>query len=298
MKNRTIEKVAQWTLGVLLMAPALALAADDIHSTHEMPGDGLVEVENLAGGVEFTAWDRDEVQVSGRVADDVEEGEIKTTSNGIRVVVRNKRNQRQIDPTYLHLKVPVGASIEAESVSADLSVSGSRGESLTLETVSGDVEVEAISARIDLASVSGDVEFEGETKRMTAESVSGDVVLIGVRTEVEASTVSGDVTLEGGNIDNGRFETVSGEINLVLELADGGRLECDAMSGDISLRLPADQQAAFTAQSYSGEINSEFGDPKRNSGSPAGQVLKAKAGDNGARIRLETFSGDISIRAR
>jgi DUF4097 and DUF4098 domain-containing protein YvlB len=298
MKNRAMKELTRWSLGLLLMMPALAVAADDIDSTQKMPGDGLVRVENLAGGVEFTTWDRDEVQVRGRVADDVEEVKIETTANGIRVEVRNKRNRRQVDPTYLHLKIPSGASIEAESVSADLSVSGSRGESVTLDTVSGDVEVEAMSTRIDIASVSGDVEFEGAAERISAESVSGDVVLIGVRTEVEASTVSGDVTLEGGIINNGRFETVSGEINLVLELADGGRLDCDAMSGDISLRLPADQQAAFTAQSYSGEINSEFGDPRRNSDSPSGQILKAKAGDNGARIRLETFSGDISIRAR
>ena len=298
MNTPFTSRTQQWVCGLLMMAPIALLAADDIDSTHEIPGDGLVQVENVAGSIEFTVWDRNEVHLQGRVADDVEEVEIESTANGLRIEVRNKRNQRQIDSTHLRLKVPVSARIEAEGVSADISVEGSRGESLILSTVSGDVEVNAESQRVELATVSGDVEFEGQASRLNAESVSGDVTLVGVEKEVEASTVSGDVTLEDGRIENGRFETVSGELNLMLEVLDGGRLNCDAMSGDISLSLPAGQAAAFSAQSYSGDINSEFGDPMHRSKNPSGASLKAQIGDNGARIRLETFSGDISIRSQ
>jgi DUF4097 and DUF4098 domain-containing protein YvlB len=290
--------MVRWICGLLMMAPLAVLAADDIDSTHGIPADGLVQVENVAGSVEFSVWDNNEVRVRGRVDEDVEEVAIEATANGLRVEVKNKRNKRQIDDTHLRLMVPVGASIEAEGVSADLSVDGSKGDSVTLSTVSGDIEVTAESNRVDLGSVSGDVEFEGSAERVIAESVSGDVVLIGVEKEVEASTVSGDVTLEAGRVDNARFETVSGELNLMLELMDGGRLNCDAMSGDISLHLPGSQQAAFSAQSYSGSINTEFGDPMHHSKNPSGSILKARVGDNGARIRLETFSGDISIRAQ
>jgi DUF4097 and DUF4098 domain-containing protein YvlB len=69
------------------------------------------------------------------------------------------------------------------------------------------------------------------------------------------------------------------------------------MSGDVKLRLPASQQAEFTAQSYSGDINSEFGDSVRVSKGP-GVMLRHREGDNGAQIRLESFSGDISIRTQ
>lgn len=298
MKTRVMNRVLQWSCGLAMMLPLAVLAAEDIDSTHEMPGDGLVQVENLAGSVEFTTWDRNEVQVRGKVGDDVEEVKIETTSNGIRIQVQNKRNQKRIDSTHLHLKIPERASIEAEGVSADLTVTGSMGDSITLETVSGDVEISADALKVDIASVSGDVEFEGTADRITAESVSGDVTLVGIKNEAEASTVSGDIVLEGGRIESGRFETVSGEMNLMLELSDGGRLNCDSMSGDISLRLPASQEASFSAQSYSGDITSEFGDPRMHSKSPSGSILKAQAGDNGARIRLETFSGDVSIRAK
>lgn len=297
MINRAKYILSTWVAVTALMVAPAAAAAEDIDSTHEIPGDGLVRVENMAGSITFTAWDRNEVNVRGRVADNVEKVEIETTSNGIRIEVRNKRNQRNIKGTQLHLKVPTGARIEAEGVSSDISVSGSQGESIRLSTVSGDVEVDADSARVELASVSGDVEFEGLADRVNAESVSGDVTLIGIREEVEASTVSGDLTLEGESIRSGRFETVSGDLNLVLALAPEGRLNCDAMSGDINLRLPPSQEAAFFAQTFSGTIKSGFGDPEQLSRSSSGTVLKAQVGENGARIRLETFSGDISIRS-
>ena len=220
MKYRAMNKLAWWPFGLLLMAPLAALAAEDIDRTLDVSDDALVRVENVAGSIEFTAWDRNEVRIKGRIADDVEEVEIETTSDGIRVQVRNKRNQRRIDPTHLELSVPKGARIDAEGVSADLTVTGLEGESLSLETVSGDIEVQAASRRVDLSSVSGDVEFKGSAERMKAESVSGDLILIGVRNDVEASTGSGEITLDGGVVENGRVETVSGEISLLLELAE------------------------------------------------------------------------------
>jgi DUF4097 and DUF4098 domain-containing protein YvlB len=86
-------------------------------------------------------------------------------------------------------------------------------------------------------------------------------------------------------------------LRLDLALADEGRLSCESMSGDVEIRLPAEQQAAFSAQSYSGNVRSDFGEVARTARGP-GSMLEAQIGANGARIRLETFSGDIAIRAR
>lgn len=295
MNTHSFIRPMGWALAALLVVPCSPVFAEDIDSTHEVPADALVQVANLAGSVEFTTWERNEVRVTGRVADDVEEVEIETTSTGLRVEVRNKRNQRQVDPTHLELTIPVAASIEAEGVSSDLTVEGSRGETIMLSSVSGDLEVEAMTRRADLSSVSGDIDFEGSAERVEIETVSGDMSLEGVEGEIEASTVSGDMSVRAGNMERARFESVSGDIMVALALADGGRLAGDSMSGDFRLRLPADQQASFTAQSYSGNIQSDFGDVENVSKGP-GSTLKAQLGDNGARIRLETFSGDITIR--
>jgi DUF4097 and DUF4098 domain-containing protein YvlB len=285
-------------LGVVAMVvPVTGFSGEEIDKTLEMPAAGLVQVENLAGSIEFVAWDRSEVQIRGEAGDDVEEVEITATSKGIQVRVHNRKGSRHTDGTDLYLRIPEAASIEADSVSADISISGIQGESIMLNTVSGDLEIDATPQRLELQSVSGDVEFGGSVMRSSVETVSGEIALVGVAGEVSVSTVSGDVSLEAGEITRGRFESVSGELTLALSLGEGGRLNCDSMSGDVKLRLPASQQAEFTAQSYSGNINTEFGSSARVSKGP-GTMLRYREGDSGAQIRLETFSGDISIRTK
>ena len=283
-------------ISLAFMLPSAVMAGTDIDQTVSMSADGLVQVENMAGSVEFTAWDRNEAQVRGEAGDSVEEVIIRETSGGVLVKIRNRKNQRNMDGTDLFLRIPARASIEGDGVSSDFTVRGSKGETITINTVSGDVEVEADAERVDLNSVSGEVELSGSANRVNAESVSGDVTLYGVAGEVRASTVSGDLSLEGDELSRGQFETVSGDMVLSVALADDGRLSCDAMSGDVQLRLPAKQQAMFSAQSYSGSIRSDFGKVMSVSRGP-GSMLDEQVGDNSARIRVETFSGDITIRA-
>ena len=278
-----------------LVLPIATFAGEEIDETLSMPADGLVAVENLAGSVEFAAWDRAEVQIRGQSGSSVEEVEINSTANGIEVRVINRKGERRVDGTDLYLRIPEAASVEAETVSADISVSGSRGESISLRTVSGDLDVDASPQRIELKSVSGDVEFEGSVPRTAIETVSGEIDVIGAHGEITANTVSGDLSLEAGEVSRGRFEVVSGDLVLSLSVSDDGRLTCDSMSGDVRLSLPAGQQGSFVAQSLSGSIHSDFGRSSRVSNGP-GVILEHQEGQNGAKIRAETFSGDVSIR--
>jgi len=293
----TPRKLAALLGALMFSLPVTAVCGDEIDQTLAMPVDGLVAIENVAGSVEIETWDRAEAQVRGEAGSSVEEVDISSTSNGIQVRVINRKGEHRIAGTDLHLRIPETANIETETVSADISVKGSRGESVVLRTVSGDLEVAAKPQRIELHSVSGDVEFEGTVTRSRFETVSGEITIVGATGELSANTVSGDVTLEAGELTEGRFEAVSGDLILTLSLADGGRLACDSMSGDVKLSLPSSQQAEFTAQSFSGSIHTDFGESVRVSKGP-GVMLEHREGNNGAKIRLESFSGDISIRLR
>lgn len=282
-------------LALLAGLGTAATASEAIDRTLDMRADGLVRVDNVAGRVEFQAWDRPQVRVSGEAGDDVEEVEISSDSLGVQIRVRNREGVRRIDGTDLLLQIPVTASVEARTVSADLLLSGNRGGNVLLKSVSGDIEVAATPLRIDIKSVSGDIEFEGGTQRSSVETVSGDIVLRGLEGELRVSTVSGDVALESTALERGGFESVSGDLSLRLALAEGGRLTCDSLSGNIKLRLPASQEGRFDAQSFSGKIRSDFGDSQEVKRGP-GVRLEYRQGEKGAEIRLESFSGDIEIR--
>lgn len=278
-----------------LLFPIAGLSGQNLVETRDLAADGLVRVENWVGRVDVTVWDKSKIEIKGELGDDVEEVVISATGNGIQIRVKNKQNVRNIDDTYLFLRVPVGASIEVETVSADIDINGSAGESIVLNTVSGDVEALASPRRIEIQSVSGDIEFEGPISRSSVESVSGDISLRGMHGEIEISTVSGDVSLIAEEVDRGQFESVSGDMKLDLAIRDSGRLTSESMSGNVVLRLPAAQQAGFVMQTFSGEIRSDFGKAVKVSSGP-GSVLKYSEGNNGAVIRLESFSGDIHIR--
>lgn len=101
--------------------------------------------------------------------------------------------------------------------------------------------------------------------------------------------------MDAGRLERGRFEAVSGDLDLRLALNDDGRLNMNNMSGDMILRLPAGQQADFTAQTFSGDIRSDFGKAASVSRGP-GSLLQHREGNNGAAVRLESFSGDIHLR--
>lgn len=278
-----------------LLFPLTGLSGQNLDETRDLAADGHVLVENWVGSVEVTVWDKLKIEIKGELGDDVEEVVISATDNGIQIRVKNKRNVRNIDDTDLFLRVPLGASIEVETVSADIDINGSAGESVVLSTVSGDVEALASPRRIEIQSVSGDIELQGSIARSSVESVSGDISLRGLYGEIEISTVSGDVSLIAEDVDRGQFESVSGDLKLDLAIRDSGRLTSESMSGDVVLRLPAAQQAGFVVQTFSGEIRSDFGKAARVSTGP-GSVLKYSEGNNGAVIRLESFSGDIHIR--
>lgn len=279
-----------------LLNPALA---DDrtVEETRAMAADGSVVVENEFGDISIQGWSRNEVRVVGDLSDDVKELEIRESGNSVRIRVEYY-DRRNIHGAELEVMIPDGASVQAESVSGDIEVIGLSGETIELTTVSGDLEVAASAQRLNLSTVSGDVDFSGTSSRIAVESVSGEIELSGVSGEIDASTVSGDVTVYGGEVSSGEFEAVSGDVELRIDLNAGGRIKVSSMSGDIDLYLPGNQQAEFLAQTFSGDIYSDFGRVKNSSSRGPGERLEHLEGENGATINLNSFSGDVSIQKR
>lgn len=278
------------------LVPGLALAGEAINERTDFAADGRVEVTNITGRIEVSTWDRNEVELTGQLGS---ESELVFERSGDQLTIKVEADSggwfNSPEDSDLFLRVPVGASLELTGVSADLSVTGSTGEFIAAETVSGDVDVRAESQRVELTSVSGDVRFRGSALRTSVDSVSGDIELDGLSGELEVSLVSGDADVRGGEFSLGRFESVSGTLELSLSVADGGRLSVESMSGDVILNLPADQQGSFRAQTFSGDVRSDFGSPQKEKNGP-GMRLDHKAGNGSATIRVENFSGDVRFK--
>jgi len=152
------------TVALLVLAPLTTLAGQAVDERWDIDAGATVSVENIAGKVEIRGWDKNEAHLTGELGDSVDELEVNASESSLQITVIN-RNERNIDSTKLKLMVPTGASVGVSAVSADIDVSGLDNEKLTASSVSGDVEVEAVSQRVSIESVSGDVEFSGSTQR-------------------------------------------------------------------------------------------------------------------------------------
>ncbi len=294
--GRTNSYVLATLVAGLVLSGSIA-ANERVSETRSIAADGLLRVENTAGEVVVTAWDKNEVSIEAKLGDEAKELEISETSNGLMLVVINRSTNFGMDGTVIRLKVPTGVSLEIAGVSADIEVEGVDGAHQQLESVSGDIDLISESPRVEAQTVSGDIKYNGTASRCHVESVSGDIAVSGAGGEVTISTVSGEVSLTDSSIERGRFEAVSGDLELEVSVAESGRLTADNMSGDIILSLAEDQPLEVSAQTFSGDISSDFGRAGGGSHGP-GSVLEHASPDGGATIRLESFSGDIQIRSR
>jgi DUF4097 and DUF4098 domain-containing protein YvlB len=281
-----------------VLATPAAQAVQNIDRSLPTGATPSVEISNVQGRVTVSAWDRQEVQVTGTIQNDKTEFEFSADTRRVVIEVRpeSHKNSRH-DDALLDIKVPAGASLDVNTVSADIEVQGVRGM-LKLEAVSGNVTAAAFDEEVDVRTISGDVIVNGTggTARVEAESTSGDVTVRGVNGELQARSVSGDLELDLGAMTRLGLETVSGNVKADLALAGDARFEAESVSGDVRLRLAKPVDGEFDLESFSGDIESCFG-PKaeRKSKYAPGSELRFTQGGGGARVSVDTLSGDIRL---
>jgi len=157
------------------------------------------------------------------------------------------------------VKVPAGLKLEAKTVSGDVIAQGLRGE-LELATVSGDLQLtDAQGPVLEATSVSGNVQLDKVVAR-----------------EVTAETVSGDVTFVG-------------------DIDPKGIYDFKTLSGDVIVTVPRQPDATLSAATFSGRFSSDF--EVTSDGRRRRNRYNATWGSGGARIDLESFSGNIRIRS-
>lgn len=298
MNSRTVLLAA-----LLLSSPAMA--DTPIDQTHPLSATGQVSIDNLKGRIVVVGWDRPEVRITGTLGQGVEKLEVEGGGDSLRIEVKypgsgsdwfNWGGGNRGKPSVLEVSLPATASLSVDSVSASVDVSGVRGRRLSVDSVSGDVRVRGAGpgqGRFD--SVSGGLDLELDSRDVEADTVSGDIRLRGrIGGRVSLDTVSGDASLEAGALERLSLSSVSGNGRLRAGLAEGGSISADTVSGRLSLDLPAHTSARLRVETFSGDITSPVGTVQTQQYGP-GKSLDARLGDGAGDIRLESFSGSVRV---
>ncbi len=289
-----MKKLATATLTLMLAA---AVHAEEVNRTIDAAADGHVDISNIAGSVTVSGWNRSMVEVTGTLGRNVEELIVERDGDKVLIKVKvPRRGGRSID-SDLRINVPKKSSIDVGTVSADIDVTDVSGNQ-SMHTVSGDVTTEFVGGRLQAESVSGDVEVSGNNADgdVTATTVSGDVTLFRVSGEVNAETVSGDVTIDEASLDRAELETVNGDIQILANLRNKGRLSIDTVNGDLDIEFTGEVSATFDVDTFNGSIRNCFGPkPTHTSKYTPGLELEFSEGGGSARVTISTLNGDVNI---
>ncbi|HJU38516.1 MAG TPA: DUF4097 family beta strand repeat-containing protein [Tahibacter sp.] len=290
---------------VAFLAPGAVLAGTPINETRSVDDDVRIDVSNVKGAVNVTAWEKNEVSISGTLGDGAKRLAVDGEGGHLSVKVEgpdkskgwlNWGSDSSMEESVLNLKVPRKASIEINVVSAAVVVADLDGGDVQIDSVSGRVRVGAQSRRLRVENVSGDVEFDGKAAEAEVQTVSGDVRVRGVGGRTRFETVSGAVrVVASAPLTDTSAGTVSGDIEINGELAKGGRMHVETMSGDVRIGFASNVSARIQAESFSGTLRSDFGTVEKREHGP-GSSLDARVGDGEGDVDIDSFSGDVTLR--
>lgn len=296
-------KIARYLPLLLCFCVQQALADTPIQLRHDATATTHVSITNIAGTVNVIAWDRNEVQVSGRLGEGTKPLAMTGDNDHLEIKVEPARGSglfnwggdSRMAPTTLELHVPRAASLEVDVVSAPLVIDGMDGGKIEVDAVSAKVRINARTPALSVDTVSGGIELAGHAEKSELQTVSGDILAPTLGADADLQTVSGRIRASGGPWRKLTLSTVSGDVQLNGGVTASGSVEVDSMSGDVELLLPDATSANLHASSFSGDLHSDFGTPKESEHGP-GSSLQTQLGSGGGKINVETFSGDLRVR--
>jgi len=284
----------RFVLALALLLPLAAQAATRVDERHPLAAGGRVELSNIAGKVSVRGWDRNEVALSGSMADGLRLRQDKS-ANRVRWEVIYPRNGNNGGAT-LELRVPRSVDVQLGTVSADIDVAEVDLRRLQANAVSGDIAATGRSTDASLATVSGSIRSQVQTPRLSLRAVSGSIQAGGgAAGEVSAETVSGSIRLEAAQVRRLDAEAVSGSLTVAAAgLAPGGKVSLQTVSGSIALRLPAKVSAQLAVKTFSGDIQSDAGQVERPRYGP-GRSLDTRLGGGDGDISINAHSGNVRV---
>jgi len=277
---------------------------------------GALELWNLAGDVTIVGGGGDAIQVEavkrlhrpsangGRAG--LDRIEITATETPGRVRIRTVFPEMKGVSAEVEFRItlPAGTAVTVQTISGDIDVQKVTGAT-AVESVSGDVVVAGARRLIRAKSVSGDIRLnDAAGGALEANSVSGDLDLRGLKAAgCTLQTVSGSVTVAGAACERAEMKSVSGDVEYSGGLSSGGRYEFKSHSGDIRLAIGSGAGFSLSASTFSGDLTSQLqlagvtqSEPPRHG--PRTQRLQGTFGDGSAQVEATTFSGSVVLTGK
>ncbi len=320
----TIRKSFSFCIALLALTFACGVAAygqerEEVRRTFTLNPGATVSLSNVSGDITITSWAGTQVEmvaVKTGAANRIREVDISVEAKPSHLNIETeypKRRNNNVSVSF-DLKVPrdvnldgiisVSGSIKTTDIDGRVvarSVSGNVeaqrvGKDANLDSVSGNVNASDVAGRASANSVSGNVQANKIKGDLEAKSVSGDIQINGCKGYIKAESVSGDVSIDTSSPSSLKASAVSGGIRFDGKLSANGRYELESHSGPVTVKLPSESGFALEASTFSGSLKSDF--DVRIRGLDGNKSIKGVVGSGGPTVKLNSFSGTVSIRRK
>ncbi|GAA1347392.1 DUF4097 family beta strand repeat-containing protein [Arthrobacter roseus] len=260
-------------------------------TTFETPRPIYVDFSIAAGSARVTASARADTVVEVLPTDPSKVPDVQVAqdtrvefANNL-LVVKAPRNQSRgffgrTPSIDIRIELPNGSEVRGDAASATVTAEGTLGDS-SFNVASGDVHLSDV-ASVAVKSASGDVSINRVLGHADITTASGDIWVQHIGGSASVRTASGDVIL-GQVAGDLRLQSASGGAT-IREIVRG-KVDVNAVSGDMVLGVAEGTAAWLDLKSMSGSINQLLA----SADGPAGS-------ENTVKLRSRTVSGDVTIR--
>lgn len=242
----------------------------DLHEARPLAPGGRLTVENVNGGVEILAWEKNEVDVNATkyasTQEQLDKLKVEITASGNTVSIRTVRQGnsdfwRNGGGVKYVLRVPQKVELERiQTTNGGIRAERTIGPA-SLKSTNGTIRVLQVEGRVRVETTNGNVEFTSVTGDVQAHSTNGTIRGENVKGAFEAETTNGGVRATLSDPAAGRpirAHTTNGGIDLDVAKLNGNEIRCETSNGGITLHLPADARATLRARTSHSSVMSDF----------------------------------------
>jgi len=296
-------------------------ASGSFDRNYTVTGPIRLEITNASGDVDITGSVDGKVHVHGDVRasgmgfDDPQKRLDETLANPpieqkgdtIRIGKELSSLRRHLSISYT-IQVPHDTEVSTSVAAGAQTVRGVRGpvnvqaasgairvekidRDATLKTASGSISANDVGDDVRVSSASGSVSVSNTRGDVRVSALAGTIQVTHPGSRVEADTASGGVDIQGASNDV-KAHAASGRVSVQGNPGSNSYWELKTVSGSVLLKVPASANFHLSAQAVSGEIRTDIPIMIEEQ---AKRVLRARMGSGGARVDVQTVSGEIRV---
>jgi DUF4097 and DUF4098 domain-containing protein YvlB len=188
------------------------------------------------------------------------------------------------------IQAPRKCSLKINGVSSETFAEGFEGE-FAFHSVSGEISLHNLTGPVKVDTVSGEMELAELAGGLRLNTVSGKVNGKHIVGPLHLDTISGQVSLEESSLSSVEATTVSGR--MVYQTAFGaGPYRFNSVSGDVELLVPSETHCSAELHAISGKLSTKL--PATSiARQGANQAIEVQGG--GVKIYLHSVSGNLSL---